>query len=145
MVDSTASHMIFFIAATLVAVSASGLLGGVVLKLANDVDVKGDELRESLRTDITIINDPGIVPTDPLKIYVKNTGSNTLDHDAVSVFVDGQFVSYTVSLMNSASFWRPSEVIEIQVTEATAAMGTGDHQVRVITESGRYADFAFRI
>ncbi len=145
MVDGTASRLIFFIAATVIAVTASGILAGVVLELANDVDIKGDELRESLRTDITIINDPGSVPTDPLKIYVKNTGSNTLDQSVVSVFVDGAFVSYSVSLMNGATYWRPSEVIEVQVTEATAPMGAGDHQVRIVTESGRSADFSFRL
>lgn len=143
--DTTSTQLIFFIAATLVAVSASAILSGIVIDLSGKMDAKGAEIGEQLTTDIKIANDPGSVPNNPVLIYVKNTGQTTLNATLTTLLVDGSVVTTTKSIVGAAAGtteWRTGDVLKLTYT---ATLASGDHQVRVLTQNGVHDDMKFRV
>lgn len=138
----TSSTMIFFITSTVVATVVAGGLTTAVMSFSGKIDVKGKALGESLTTDITIINDPKSVTTSPnLLIYVKNTGSRTLDKSLLNVLVDGQYATWTSAFAGGATAWGQGNVTTLTIS--APAIAVGDHSVRVVTDYGRAADFKF--
>ncbi|MCD4769471.1 MAG: hypothetical protein K8R35_04825, partial [Bacteroidales bacterium] len=98
-------------------------------------------LSNQLKTDITIINDPGKIPNEDnvYTFYVKNTGKSTLTTELVSVLVNGVYildkdVEKTVIGSEAPTVWRTSEVLQLDVTYAS--MQQEDNDLRVITENG---------
>lgn len=139
--DTTSSHLIFFIAATIVAVAASGVFSGVVFDLMDQARVKGEHFGTVLTTEITIINDPRSMPNPPY-FYVKNTGQSLLNHTAATVLVDGSVVTTTVTLLDGETTWRPGVIANMSYGTSLTA---GDHRVRVVTENGIHDELAFRV
>ena len=139
--DVTASHLIFFIAGTLIAVAASGVFTGVVFDLVGKAQTKGALLSGTITTDISIINDPAKVVVSPNSIfYVKNTGQTTLDQTRMTTILDGQVVTCTAALAVGATFNSGS------VASLTcASLAAGDHRVKVITDNGVSSEMSFRV
>ena len=138
--DTTTTHLIFFIAGTVVA--AAGL-SSVVFDLTGKVDAKGRQLGEVITTDIKIANDPGMVPNNPVVIYVKNIGTSTLDASLATLILDGSAVSSTNTVLGSAdTWWRPGDVAKL---EYAASLAPGDHQARVVTQNGVHDELKFRV
>lgn len=143
--DTTSTQLIFFIAATVIATAATGVFGTVVTKLSHEVQEKGDALQTTLATEIDIINDPASVPTGPTRFYVKNVGSATIDEALTTILVDGEFISYTATLLGSATAWRSGDVTEFSVSNAQWTPTAGDHTLRVVTANGVWDDMRFQI
>ncbi|MCU0859955.1 MAG: flagellar protein G, partial [Thermoplasmata archaeon] len=97
-----------------------------------------------LATDIQIINDPSVVPNDPVLIYIKNVGKVTLNQELVSVMLDGTAVANaTVTVTGGTSaYWEPTSVLTVSIDQSLAA---GDHTVTVTTENGVSDKMDFRI
>lgn len=140
--DTTSTHLIFFIAATVVATAAAGILSGVVTDLVEKASVRGEAFGAEITSDVKIINDPARVLNDPVVIYVKNTGSTTLDHEEATVLVDGAVVAATVTLLDGETAFRPGAVMQIS---HAAALASGDHSVQVVMENGVKDELKFRI
>jgi archaeal flagellar protein FlaG len=146
--DTTSTHLIFFIAATIVAVSASGILAGVAMDLSDKLDVRGKAFGEQLTTSIRIANDPGKVPVvdNEFLIYVKNTGQSTLDANLVTLMVNGAActsLGADVLPDRDTDVWRPGDVVELSCHEDY--LEPVDNQVRVVTQNGVYDDMKFRM
>jgi flagellar protein FlaG len=131
--------MILFIASIVVAASVVGVFTDSISRVSEAIDQRGISVSENVRTDIEIISDSGsdavyreTGDSNHVVVHVKNTGSETLTAESgqMDVFVNGTYQSdVNVTLLGGASSWRPGEVAEVNIT---AALGSGDHRVKVI-------------
>ena len=140
--DTTSTQLIFFIAATVVATATAGIFTGVVTDLTQKASDRAESFGDELQTDVRIINDPNAVPNNPVIFYVKNTGSTTLDHDDMTVLVDGNVVATTESLLNGETVFRSGAIAQVNYATTLAA---GDHRVMVVMENGVGHELRFRI
>lgn len=140
--DTTSTQLIFFIAATVVATATAGILAGVIVDLSGKATIRGQAFGDELQSEVQVINDPAIVPNNPVKFYVKNTGSTQLDYANMTVMVDGVAVTTTKALLDSATSFDYGVVC---VVTYTANLTAGDHTVQVVMENGVSDSLKFRI
>lgn len=143
--DTTSTQLIFFIAAIVVATAATGVFGTTIARLSHEVQERGDHLQDTIASDVEIINDPTEVPTGPTRLYVKNTGTSTLDKDLTTLLIDGAYTEYTATLLAGATSWKPGDVVDYSVTSAQWNPTAGDHVVRVIASNGVWDDLRITI
>ena len=136
--------MIFFVSAVIVAAAVVAVAANGIYDLTEGIGDRGDQVKDELSTHIVIVNDPSAVPNDPVLIYVKNTGTTTLNHNYISVMLDGVVVTdYTLSLSgNRTSYWDPSSLLTISIDQN---LSSGDHAVQVTTENGVSETLSFRV
>lgn len=142
---ASATQMIFFIASVIIALGVVGALFLNIQSISTSAAMGSKTISEQLRTDITVINDPAIVPKsgNTYTFYVKNTGKEDLSTRYITVIVDGSLVpdgSLNKTILNDA-VWIPGDVLEIN---ATVSIAPGSHSLRVITENGIEDTFEFR-
>lgn len=143
--ETSATHIVFFIAAVVLAGAVVGTLSSQIGEFQGDINSRGNLLSDELSTDIRVINDAGNVPNGPLILYVLNTGERPLNPNSTIVFVDGQ--PYTTLgfdvLETSEDTWRTGRVLEITVTGLTVS--AGDHRAKVSVSHGVSDTLRFRI
>lgn len=134
MASEASSSLVLFVAAIAIAALAAAVMAHVVSSMANELRQRGDDMADTMGTDIEIVNDPQNVPWDGtnLTIYVKNVGTTPLKEGELLILVDGEHASYTVSLLDGAESWRPGDVAEYTVDPATDP--SGDTRVSVTYE-----------
>jgi flagellar protein FlaG len=144
--DASVTHMIFFIAAVLVAGSMAGVFLSVGYEMAKKIELESESMTEAMQSDIAIINDPAMMPYDgtSLTLYVENTGSSTLMTSGLFVMMDGSYVNDTVLQVvgRSGAEWIPSTVLQITIN---ISLVPGDHNVKVITGDGEADSLTFRV
>lgn len=141
--DTTSTQLIFFIAATVIATAAAGILSGVVLDLSEKMETRGRAFSDQLESEIEIINDPRSVVTSPDTLfYIKNTGSKTLDLETVTVILDGTVITTTNTLLASETEFRSGAVAQLLYDPSVSS---GDHSLRVIMGNGVADDLEFRV
>ncbi len=142
MADNSVSQLITLI----VSLSIAVMIGGVVLQsvdsISGSIEEKGSDLSRQINTDIEIINDPKYVTENTgtdnvVVIYVKNTGSTTLENEKkiLDVFIDGEYLSIeniTSLEVKGDGEWTPSGTMKIETTYSESYLGPGDHKVRVV-------------
>ena len=140
--------MIFFITSVIIALSVVGALFMNIQSLTSAATMGSKTLSEQLKTDITVINDPEIIPNSggAYTFYVKNTGKEDLGKDYITVLVDGTVISEgnlnKTLITGDGAVWRSGDVLSIN---AAVSLTSGSHNLRVITENGIEDDFEFRI
>lgn len=136
--------MIFFVSAVIVATAVVAVAANGIYDLTEGIDDRGDQVKDEMSTQVVIVNDPSAVPNDPVLIYVKNVGTTTLNHNYISVMLDGVAVTdHTLSLSgNRTSFWDPSSLLTISIDQD---LSSGDHTVQVTTGNGVSDTLSFRI
>lgn len=142
---STAStQLIFFISALVVASIVVAVASRSVFDIAGGIDDRSGIVEDQLATDIQIINDPSVVPNDPVLIYVKNVGKVILNQELASIMLDGTAVlNATLTVAGSSTtYWEPASTLIISIDQSLAA---GDHTVTVTTENGVSDNMDFRI
>lgn len=144
---TSATHIIFFIVSVVVALGVVGALYANIQPLTSAANVGSKTLSEQLRTDITVINDPELIPFSDgnYTFYVKNTGREDLPNVDLSVLVNGVIIpdsSVTKTILSGNIMWRAGDVMEIKVA---TALDTGSHTLRIITYNGIEDSFRFRI
>jgi flagellar protein FlaG len=146
---TSATQMVFFISSVIIALSVVGAIFMNVQSLSSAVIVGSKTLSEQLKTDITVINDPEIIPNSSglyYKFYVKNTGIQELDTKYISVIIDGTVISDAALnktiLEEGGQTWLTGDVLEINTT--TVSLAAGNHKLRVITANGIEDTFLFR-
>lgn len=143
--DSSFSHIIFFIASILVAVSVAGVIIGISGSMAQEIKLKADSAVSEMGTSVVLLNDPREVPysNGTLTLYLKNTGDISQDYDDIMIFIDGQYVTRTVVPINgNAAALAPGGTVRL---DAEAALGPGDHSVKAAVAHGGSAAMDFRI
>lgn len=140
----SSTHLVFFIMAVVAASVVAGAFIQSSFSIRDSIADTEATVSEGMRTNIVIINDPKIVPNDPLMIYVKNTGSTSLNVSTLDVLVNGTYVS-SANISNIGSndtVWRPMQVISIEID---LNLPNGDHWVKVRAGSRAQDDFKFSI
>ena len=142
----SSTHMIFFIAAAVVASSLVGVFADTIYSIQGGINQKGTTLTNGLSTRIKIINEPTAMPyTDNvLTIYVSNIGENTLDQNKIIILIDGVVkTDVTITLIdNSIYYWSGTKTIKIEINNIS--LDTGDHTAKV-TIHGIHDKLDFRI
>ncbi|CQR50302.1 MULTISPECIES: CARDB domain-containing protein [Haloferax] len=148
MADISVPSLILFIASIVVAAGVSGVLIDTVTGISSSVDERGGDVSTEIRTDIEVISDPeaGVYDgaSDTLSVYVKNTGLRTLPATSggFDIIVGGQYqTNVTVSVVDGTE-WRPSNVVELTVTDI--ALTSGDYRMTVVVH-GDEEVFEFRV
>ena len=136
--------MIFFISAVVVATAVVAVAANGIYDLTHGIEDRGEQVKDEMSTRIVIVNDPSAVPNDPVLIYVKNIGTTTLNHNYITVFLDGVVVTDTTLTLsgNRTSFWDPSSLLTISIDQD---LSSGDHTVQVTTENGVSDTLSFRV
>ncbi len=142
------TQLIFFIAAIMIAVGVIGVVTTNVQSISASYGMNSKTLADQLMTDITIINDPAMIPisSNNYSFYVKNTGQSTLDNTTVNMFVDGRYtMNLTTTIMDGGSYWYPTYVLRLNYSIVrNPALSSGDHIVRVVAGNGVFDTMAFR-
>ncbi|ETA67474.1 MAG: archaeal flagellar protein FlaG [Methanolobus sp.] len=149
--ETAVTHMIFFIAAMVLAISVVVLISGNVQSMIASSSASSKILSEQMRTDITIVNDPEIIPYDggsgKYTFYAKNTGKTELAPEYVTVLVDGIFiepVDVNAALTDGDIVWRPGEILTLNVTTTPSPLEAGDHRVLVAADNGKSGAMNFK-
>lgn len=146
MASVSVSHLIIFIAAMIVAASVAGLLTNTVNDISSAIEDQGFSTSDEIRSDITIINDPGAEvynsSDEELTLFVKNTGSTELSNASrdIDILVNGIFVSVAdgdIQLLGGKEVWGQSTVAQITVnTTGTRSINAGENRVKVVADGG---------
>ncbi|SES95713.1 flagellar protein FlaG [Methanococcoides vulcani] len=149
--ETAITHMIFFIAAILIAMTVIVVMTSNVQSLTGATASSSKVLSEQIKTDITIISDPEIIPyNSTLKeytFYAKNTGRTDLDTEYLDVFIDGLYVepgNLEMEFFDQDVLWRPGDTLEINM-KVTTEMTEGDHRILIAAENGKSDSMDFRI
>lgn len=144
---ASATQMVFFITSVIIALSVVGAIFMNVQTLSSASIIGSKTLSEQLKTDITVINDPEIIPNPSGNIYtfyVKNTGIQELGTKYITVIIDGTIISdndLNKTIIEGGQTWLTGDVLMINTTVSMAA---GNHNLRVITNNGIEDTFLFR-
>lgn len=145
--DTSATHMIFFIVSVVISLGVVGALFMNVQSISNAATMGSKTLSEQLKTDITVINDPDMIPNPGgvvYTFYVKNTGKAALSTAYITVLIDGSVVpddSLSKTILEGGTMWQTGDVLQIDVT---ATIASGSHKIRVIADNGVEDEFEFR-
>lgn len=144
---TSATEVIFFITSVIVALSVVGALFMNIESISSAVNVGSNTLTGQLKTDITIINDPELIPYSGgnYSFYVKNTGKEELGIQYITVIIDGVIINNgylnKTIIGSSDPVLLSGDVLQIDVLTSLQA---GSHNLRVITENGIEDTFSFR-
>jgi flagellar protein FlaG len=137
--DTSSTHLIFFIAAMVIASGVVAVIYSNVNSFAGASMESASTVSKQLKTDITVINDPSNIPKTGANytFYVKNTGRSNLAPEHVTVIINGEMISddnVTKTVINGTTIWRPADVLQLNVNYAS--MPSGDNRIKVISENG---------
>ncbi|KYK20613.1 hypothetical protein AYK25_08775 [Thermoplasmatales archaeon SM1-50] len=139
----TGTHVIFFIAAVIVAGMVSGIFIAVTMDITTSLSNRGSRVIEQLNTDYTIINDPDIIPMigEYYIFYLKNIGGARLitTNQTFQVFIDGELIGISQYHFENSSI--PVEGVTSLYVNIT--LTTGDHVLRVVGPQAVDKDFTF--
>ncbi len=142
----TGAHVIFFVAAVIVAGAVSGVFIAITMDVSSSLSERGDRLQEQLDTDFEIINDPNNIPSSGgyYIFYLKNIGKRRLEtsNETFQLFVDGEIIPIENYSFEDSSL-PASNVTEIYV--ATSEISSGDRILRVVGPIAIEDEFAFKI
>jgi archaeal flagellar protein FlaG len=139
----TGTHVIFFVAAVIVAGMVSGVFIAVTMNVTTSLSNRGDRVIEELNTDFDIINDPNIIPMTGLyySFYLKNIGGMrlTTTNQTFQVFIDGELIGIPQYYFENTSI--PIEGVTTLYVNTTLA--SGDHTLRIVGPQAVDKEFAF--
>ena len=143
---ASATQMVFFITSVVIALSVVGAIFLNIQSISSAAIVGSKTLAEQLKTDITIINDPEMIPysSGNYTFYIKNTGKEGLDIQYITVIIDGTIVTdsnLSKTILGSDLSWLSGDVLQI---DAATSLANGSHNVRIITGNGIEDTLLFR-
>lgn len=138
------TQTIFFVAAVLLATATVVMTYSALQDVTADLQAHADVVGQRLRSDIRVINDPAHVVTSPLTLLVKNVGVQPLHPELWNVVLDGVVrTSVTVDVLSSSDDTTVGEAQVAQLSVSGFTLGSGDHTVRVVAETGVEDEFRF--
>jgi len=145
---TSATEMVFFITSVIIALSVVGAIFMNVQSISTAVTIGSRTLTEQLRTDITVINDPDFIhySSGNYTFYIKNTGAEELGTEYINVLIDDTLIpdsDLDKTIIGGDQTWLTGDVLKINAT--IGSLGTGSHNLRVITANGIEDTFPFRI
>jgi archaeal flagellar protein FlaG len=150
--ETAITHMIFFITAIILAMGAITVLSADVQSIVSSSSVNSKLMAQQMRTDITIVNDPLMIPYDSsdnsYAFYAKNTGRTELTPEFITVLVDGILVepaNMDVEILDGDVVWRPGDILVLHVTPSPSPLEPGDHRILVAAENGKSGSMSFKV
>jgi len=143
---TSATQLIFFITSVIIALGVVGAMFMNIESITSAAITGSKTLSEQLKTDITVINDPELIPysNGNNTFYIKNTGKEELNIKYITVIINGSVVpdeNLNKTIISGDTMWRTGDVLKIDVAISLQA---GSHNLRVITDNGIEDNFAFR-
>jgi len=144
----TGAHVIFFVAAVIVAGTVSGVFIAITLNISTSLTYRGDRISEQLDTEFKIINDPNNIPlsgdSNYYLFYLKNIGAKVLttSNETFQIFIDGDIIDILDYNFTDSSI-HASEVTVIYVTKSL--ISSGDRILRVVGPMAIEDEFTFTI
>lgn len=142
----TGAHVIFFVAAVIVAGAVSGIFIAITMNISSSLSERGDRIQEQLDTDFKIINDPDNIPsTNPEYLfYLKNIGGKELSTttETFQVFIDGEIVPETNYSFSDTSI-QPGEYTTLSIDKSD--IPSGDRTLRIVGPMAVEDEFTFTI
>ena len=142
----TGAHIIFFVAAVIVAGAVSGVFIAVTLNITSSLSEKGNRISEQLDTEFKIINDPNNIPLSSgfYIFYLKNIGNIeiTTTNETFQIFIDGEIISLQNYNFSNNSI-TPGEYTFINISESI--LNSGYHKMRLIGPYSVDDEFIFEI
>ncbi|MBN2600178.1 MAG: flagellar protein G [Candidatus Thermoplasmatota archaeon] len=139
----TGTHVIFFVAAVIVAGMVSGVFIAITMNLTTSLSHRGERIIQQLDTDFAIINDPNIIPMTGAYylFYLKNIGGArlTTTNQTFQVFIDGELIGISQYYFEQTSI--PAE--EVTNLYVNRTLSSGDHLLRLVGPQAVDRDFAF--
>ena len=138
MASVSASSLILFIAALLVATSVAGVMTNSVTDISESLEDKSLDATQRIDTDVTVISDAGSDAVyDPdaetVTVLVKNTGRATLSSapERLDVLLDGRYVraNEVSTTVLGDDHWAPGAVLRVEID---STLETGEHRVVVV-------------
>ena len=140
------SHVIFFIAALVVAGAVSGVFVAITLDVSSSISERGERFQEQLDTEFKIINDPQNIPdnTSYYQFYVKNIGGSTLitTDEIFQVFIDGELIATTKYGFTDTSIG-VADITTLFI--AASEISNGDHILFIVGPQAIRDEFEFTI
>jgi flagellar protein FlaG len=142
----TGTHVVFFIAAVIIASAASGVFIAVVNDVTTSFSERGDRVKVQLNTEFKIISDPDNIPTSGsnYQFYLKNIGGSELStsNETFHVFIDGELI-VTANYSFADATIQPDETTTLSIN--TNDISTGDQTLRVVGPQAVEDEFDFTI
>jgi flagellar protein FlaG len=142
----TGTHVVFFIAAVIIASAVSGVFIAVIDGVMTSFSERGRRIEDNLDTDFIIINDPDFIPTSGSNylFYVKNIGYSALatTNDTFNIFIDGEIVVKANYNFSDNSI-QPDEVTTLYIDNSE--ISTGDQTLRIVGPQDIVDEFIFTI
>jgi len=143
-------HVIFFVAAIILASSISAMLVTTVQKVSIGIKVQGESLESKIGTDFKIVNDPVNIPVNnsvsppEYTFYIKNTGTKSIlmTKSTLTVLIDGSAISGSDLRLEPDGKLKAGYLGKIFVR---TNLTTGDHKVTVILENGHSDSLKFTV
>jgi flagellar protein FlaG len=139
----TGTHVIFFIAAVIVAGMVSGVFIAEIMNITSSLSDRGDRLKEQLDTDFAIINDPNTIPQvgEYYVFYLQNIGGArlTTTNQTFEVFIDGEIIGTPNYYFSDVSLSQGA-VTDLYVKTIIAI---GDHTLRIVGPQAVVEEFTF--
>jgi len=140
----TGTHVIFFVAAVIIAGMVSGVFIAVTMNITTSLSNRGERVAEQLDTDFDIINDPNIIPLigSYYHFYLKNIGGArlTTTNQTFQIFIDGELIGISNYYFENTSI--PIEGITTLYVNTSIA--SGDHALRVVGPQAVDKEFTFK-
>ena len=142
----TGTHIIFFVAAVIVAGTVSGVFITVTLNVTSSLSEKGKRVSEQLDTEFKIINDPKNIPLSSgyYLFYLKNVGNReiTTTNETYQIFIDGEIISSKNYNFSNNSI-APTEYTIIYISQTL--LNSGYHNIRLLGPYSVEDEFIFEI
>ncbi|HIH00225.1 MAG TPA: hypothetical protein HA258_06525 [Thermoplasmata archaeon] len=139
----TGTHVIFFVAAVIVAGMVSGVFIAVTMNVTTSLSNRGDRVAEQLNTDFDIINDPNIILLigSYYNFYLKNIGGArlTTTNQTFQIFIDGELIGLSQYYFENTSI----QIEGITTLYVNTTLASGDHTLRVVGPQAVDREFTF--
>ena len=142
----TGTHVVFFIAAVIVAGAVSGVFITVINNVTSSFSERGDRVQDQLDIEFKIINDPDNIPTSGsyYLFYLKNIGAKEIitTNETFNIFIDGELIVKENYYFSNNSVQK-EEVTTIYVSNSV--ISSGDHTLRIVGPQAIDDEFTFTI
>lgn len=156
MAGTSASHIIWFIAAVIAATAISGVMVTTVIEMADRLEDKGRSISGELAYDISIENDVVMVPYNKtshnLTIYIKNTGSREISYSGVNytfvLFITGgdlkdtSYIPSSISIIGDGESFHPGRTMRLIYNITSPSSLDEQYQYSMKITASQYSDVA---
>ena len=143
----TGAHVVFFVAAVIIAGAVSGVFIAVTMNVSTSLTDRGNRVQEQLDTEFKVINDPDNIPTSGVidyVFYLKNIGGRALTttNETFQLFIDGEIIPKANYNFSDESI-QPLEYTRLYVSQSK--ISSGDRTLRVVGPLAVEDEFTFTI